>query len=95
MSTISGEAGKGRYIIRSKDDGGQLTHFLSDVANDPDVSLLDTIGPVGQEHTAVFEMSHEKALFLAIPRLSAALHLLTKSSPLLEKGNFYICDRLL
>jgi len=65
MSTISGEAGKGRYIIRSKDDGGQLTHFLSDVANDPDVSLLDTIGPVGQEHTAVFEMSHEKALFLA------------------------------
>ncbi len=50
----------GRYLVRS-DDVTQLTDFINDVNADPDMELLDTIGPVNQPHTIVVAMPHTTA----------------------------------
>ncbi len=53
----------GHYIIQS-DDPAQLTAFINEVNVDPDMELVDTIGPAGHPHTAVVAMRHEKAFSL-------------------------------
>lgn len=52
--------GKGRYIVRSEDPR-LLAEFIDEAKIDPELELVDTIGPVGAPHTAVFLMQDEKA----------------------------------
>jgi len=53
----------GRYIIRSNTPE-QLNAFIDSVRTDSSVELVDTIGPAGQPHTAVFTMPADKAALL-------------------------------
>ncbi|MGZ8294820.1 MAG: hypothetical protein ACXWVG_17410 [Telluria sp.] len=53
---------KGRYIVRSKGALAPIARFIENIEGDPDVSLVDTIGPKGRVHTAVVEVSADKAL---------------------------------
>lgn len=50
----------GRYIVHSEDPKA-LADFIDAAKSDPDMELVDTIGPAGTPHTAVFVMPHEKA----------------------------------
>ncbi len=60
MATIHGGPGRGRYLISCK-DGARLARFVSDSLANPALHLLDTIGPQGAPHTAVYEMAHATA----------------------------------
>ncbi len=60
MPLIQGRPGRGRYLI-SCGDTRQLGDFMSGHRSDPDLQLLDTVGPPDAPHTAVFDMSHAKA----------------------------------
>ena len=60
MPVIQGGPGRGRYLI-SCHDSGKLAGFVSDASGNPELQLLDTMGPPGAPHTAVFDMSHDKA----------------------------------
>jgi hypothetical protein len=51
---------KDRYIVRSG-DSSLLADFIDETTTDPELELVDTIGPVGAPHTAVFLMPDEKA----------------------------------
>ena len=53
--------GKGRYIIRSRNDDKSLADFLLDAGKDPAIEVIDTIGPAGKPHTIVAEMSADTA----------------------------------
>ncbi|RJG15024.1 hypothetical protein [Massilia cavernae] len=53
---------KGRYIIRAKREPAPLATFIESIRGDPDIALVDTIGPAGQVHTAVIEIAAYKAL---------------------------------
>jgi len=65
MPLLTSGAGKARYMIHAADsDTPALAAALTALVADPDVELLDTIGPNGQPHTAVVEISHDKALAL-------------------------------
>lgn len=52
--------GRGRYIVRSE-DGRQLADFIKSIESDPDARLLDVIGPRDQPHTAVVDLSDDRA----------------------------------
>lgn len=69
MTSSQAEAGKARFLIHASDDdnaaGAPLSEFLSNAASDPDIAVVDTIGPSGRPHTAVVEISPEKARALA------------------------------
>jgi hypothetical protein len=52
---------RGRYLVRAVDDAVPLTGFLDTIAKYPAVTILDRIGPAGQPHTLVLEMSHDRA----------------------------------
>lgn len=60
MPVIQGGPGRGRYLVISS-DSDKLAGFMSDAMRQADLRLLDTIGPPGAPHTAVFDMSHDKA----------------------------------
>jgi rRNA processing protein Gar1 len=60
MPMAEPQAGSGRYIIRS-DDSAKLNEFIKSVVSEPGMTLVDVIGPTEQPHTAVVEMSHDKA----------------------------------
>jgi hypothetical protein len=60
MPVIQGRPGRGRYLI-SCSDTRQLGDFMAGHHSDSDLRLLDTVGPPGAPHTAVFDMSHAKA----------------------------------
>jgi len=60
MQTPSSGAGSGRYIVRSSDPR-YLAMFIDGIRADPEIELIDTIGPPGQPHTAVLAMSEDKA----------------------------------
>lgn len=60
MPTNPLTASTGRFIIRS-DSPDQLATFIKDVDVDPDMKLVDSIGPVDHPHTVVVAMSDEKA----------------------------------
>ncbi|MES2934506.1 MAG: hypothetical protein V4805_13580 [Pseudomonadota bacterium] len=73
MSSNPSMPGRGRYIIRAQ-DSLHLVDFLRTTSCDPNIVLVDTIGPEGQPHTAVFELSHDTARsleqrFLGSPQL--------------------------
>ena len=59
MPTNPLTASTGRFIIRS-DSPDQLATFIKDVDVDPDMKLVDSIGPVDHPHTVVVAMSDEK-----------------------------------
>ena len=53
-----------RYIIRAREAAEALAAFLDSIRDDPDIAVVDTIGPQGQVHTAVIEVDMDKALLL-------------------------------
>ena len=52
---------KGRYIVRARGAPAPLAAFIESIRGDPDIALVDTIGPPGQVHTAVIEVAPDKA----------------------------------
>jgi hypothetical protein len=60
MPLLTPGSATGRYIVRSEDPRA-LADFIEDAKADPELELVDTIGPAGAPHTAVFVMPHEKA----------------------------------
>ncbi len=60
MPVIQSGPGRGRYLV-SCHDSSKLNDFVSGTRGNPELQLLDTIGPPGSPHTAVFDMSHDKA----------------------------------
>lgn len=52
---------KARYIVRAKNQPAPLATFIESIRGDPDIALVDTIGPPGQVHTAVIEIATDKA----------------------------------
>ena len=61
---IHTQPGKDRYMVRALDDPAALAEFLASVDSDPDIELIDTIGPTGRPHTAVLAITPDKALSL-------------------------------
>ena len=60
MPTLNSPSPTGRYIVRSEDPV-RLNDFIKTVNTDPQIELVDTIGPSGSPHTAVVTMSHDTA----------------------------------
>jgi hypothetical protein len=50
-----------RFIVRTRTEGTTLADFLAMIATDPDLELVDTIGPAGQPHTAVVAIDADLA----------------------------------
>lgn len=50
-----------RFIVRTRVEGSTLADFLTNIATDPALELVDTIGPSGQPHTAVVSTCPEHA----------------------------------
>ncbi|MES2740757.1 MAG: hypothetical protein V4754_07370 [Pseudomonadota bacterium] len=65
MSTPQGAPAKARFLVHAVTDGDPVRAFLDEAAADPDIAVVDTIGPRGQPHTVVVEISPDKALALA------------------------------
>ncbi len=63
MATIQGGPGRGRYLV-SCNDSAKLARFVSDSHADPELQLIETIGPRDAPHTAVFDMAHAIAVQL-------------------------------
>lgn len=64
MTSLTPGPGKARYIVRAKDAPAPLARFIDSIRGDPDIELVDTIGPPGQPHTAVIEVAASQALLL-------------------------------
>ena len=60
MRAIEGRPGSGRYIVSSVDTG-KLSQFIQSSYQDTGLKLIDTLGPIGAPHTAVYDMAHDKA----------------------------------
>lgn len=52
-----------RYIVRARDEAGDdsrtraiLADFVHSISNDPEIALVDQIGPVGRPHTLVISV---------------------------------------
>ena len=60
MRSIEDGPGSGRYMV-SCQDPGKLSQFIQSSHQDPSLQLIDTLGPLGAPHTAVYEMAHTKA----------------------------------
>lgn len=60
MPVIQGGPGRGRYLVTCA-DSGRLSRFVADARSNPELQLLDTVGPTGAPHTAVYEMAHDMA----------------------------------
>jgi hypothetical protein len=57
---------KGRFMISATDDtAGALAEFVRASQADPDIALVDAIGPPGQPHTVVVDVTPDKARALA------------------------------
>ncbi len=56
--------GRGRYLVTCK-DSDVLVEFIEQSSDDASLSLLDTMGPIENPHTALFDMPHETAAFLS------------------------------
>ena len=50
-----------RFIVRGPEDSSTLADFLAMIKNDPDLELVDTIGPADHPHTAVIAVAPEQA----------------------------------
>ena len=51
---------KSRFIVRARQEGSTLTDFLAGVDSDPQLEVVDTIGPVGRVHTAVVNVAADQ-----------------------------------
>jgi hypothetical protein len=49
------------FIVRTRDESSTLADFLAMIQHDPDLELVDTIGPPGRPHTAVIAVDPEQA----------------------------------
>jgi hypothetical protein len=56
-------SGKARFLVHAA-RGAPLIDFLALAATDPEIAVVDTIGPRDRPHTAVVEISPEKARVL-------------------------------
>ncbi|EGF31653.1 hypothetical protein IMCC9480_3622 [Oxalobacteraceae bacterium IMCC9480] len=63
MPSQPSQAESGHYIIRSTDPAA-LANFIHEASVDPELTLIDKIGPAGQPHTVVVAMSNAKATAL-------------------------------
>ncbi|MFT5532127.1 MAG: hypothetical protein ACI8WM_002714 [Burkholderiaceae bacterium] len=63
MPSNQHQAESGHYIIRSTDPAA-LTNFIHETSVDPELDLIDKIGPAGRPHTIVVAMSNAKAAAL-------------------------------
>jgi hypothetical protein len=52
---------RGRYLVRAAGDAVPLTPLLDSIASNPAITIVDRIGPPGQAHTVVLDMSHDQA----------------------------------
>ncbi len=50
-----------RFIVRGSDDSSALADFLAMIKGDPEIELVDTIGPADRPHTAVVAVAPEMA----------------------------------
>lgn len=64
MSQAPIAQGKARYLVHVA-EGTPMTDFLALAETDPEITVVDLIGPRGQPHTAVLEISAETANRLA------------------------------
>ncbi|NGZ85686.1 hypothetical protein [Duganella aceris] len=53
----------GRFLVHSR-GGAALNDFLALAATDPEIAVVDTIGPRDRPHTAIVEISLDKARVL-------------------------------
>ena len=60
MSHAQTAPGKAKYLIHAA-SGTPLTDFLALAETDPEITVIDLIGPRGQPHTAVLEISEDTA----------------------------------
>ena len=61
MSAFPAAPPRCRYIIRARSEPPALAAFIDTIRSDPDIALVDTIGPPGQVHTAVIDIAADKA----------------------------------
>ncbi|MBZ2208143.1 hypothetical protein [Massilia soli] len=61
MPATSTVPARSRYIIRARGEPPALAAFIDIIRGDPDIALVDTIGPPGQVHTAVIDIATDKA----------------------------------
>lgn len=52
---------RARFLIRAVGDAVPLADFIAAVGADPSIAIVDRIGPPGQPHTVVADMSHDRA----------------------------------
>ena len=53
-----------RYIVRARDENSALSDFLLSIDNDPEIALVDEIGPVGHPPTLVISVpAHRVSAF--------------------------------
>jgi hypothetical protein len=64
MQINQGGRGRGRYLVTCK-DSEVLVEFIEQSSDDASLSLLDTLGPIENPHTALFDMPHETAASLS------------------------------
>lgn len=57
---------RARYLVRAVGDAVPLAGFLASIASDPAITIVERIGPAGQAHTVVAEMSHDRARALEL-----------------------------
>lgn len=50
-----------RFIVRARHEGDTLTDFLDALQGDPELEVVDTIGPPNEPHTAVLAVEPELA----------------------------------
>lgn len=65
MSEPQGGAPRSRFLIHAAGSDRPITDFLVLAASDPDIALLKTIGPSDHPHTALVEITADKARALA------------------------------
>lgn len=66
-----------RLIVRTRGEPAALAAFLDSIRGDPAITLVDTIGPAGQAHTAVIEVADDAAAALEA-RLRPSVHLIVE-----------------
>ncbi|WP_426107795.1 hypothetical protein [Massilia sp. TSP1-1-2] len=50
-----------RFIVRARAEGSTLNDFLTMIRDEPELELLNTIGPEDRPHTAVVATTQEHA----------------------------------
>lgn len=50
-----------RFIVRARAEGSTLADFLATIEHEPELELVDTIGPAQRPHTAVIAVAPEHA----------------------------------